>query len=341
MKGKLHITVLSGLLMLSMPFTNLLAGGGGSSSADERLDGSYIVLAHGILGWDDDTRDGTVFNTFGLPYWGGIDEYLHNQGAHVMTDGKTALAHSYDRAVQMRDQINYWLASERADNERVHIMAHSQGGMDARILASPGGLAGLQNRNGNTIGSVTTISSPHYGTAFADVLLGLIPDSGVQRFVAGIVNTIAGLIYNGELVINNPDQSLLDATFMAVGSMDVFNASFPDERSTRYFSTGSKIRGWNIFQHNPLLLPLYLANRYGGSRLTAPDLGRTIGSDNDGAIPYRSMRWGRWLSGPRETFFSTGIDHLQITNAFYSGKLWFDVDGFYQRLAENAKNNGN
>ena len=218
------------------------------------------------------------------------------------------------------------------NNKRVHIMAHSQGGMDARILASPGGLAGLSNRHGNTIGTVTTISSPHYGTAFADVLLDLIPGAGAQQLIAGIVNAFAGLIY-GE-----SDQNLLDATFLAVGEMDVFNASFPDEPSTRYFSTGSKIRTWNIFQHNPLLLALYVANRYGGSRLVAPDLGTTVGSDNDGAIPFRSMRWGQWLDGPRENFFSLGIDHLQITNAFYSGSLWFDVNGLYQRLAKNAKN---
>ncbi|MCR9141490.1 MAG: hypothetical protein NXI24_04500 [bacterium] len=325
------------VLLLTLPLSAVLAGGGGSSSNKSDLDGTYIVLAHGILGWDDDTRDGTVFNKYGLPYWGGMDEHLRGRGARVMTDGKSALAHSYDRAEQMRYQINLWLASESADNKKIHILSHSQGGMDSRILASPGGLAGLSNAHGNRIASVTTISSPHYGTSFADVLLGLIPGSGIQNLLAGLVNTIAGLIYNGELIINNPNQDLLAATFMAVGEMDIFNANFHDAASVKYFSTGSKIRAWNIFEHNPLLLPLYLANLHGGTRLSSPQIGE-IGKENDGAIPYRSMRWGKWISGPKEKFYSTGVDHLQITNAFYSGQLWFDVKGFYNKLAENAKN---
>ncbi len=333
---KLTRLLIAGVVLTALPFATLTAGGGGSSSED-RLDDTYIVLAHGILGWDDDTKDGTIFNKYGVPYWGGMDDYLSGRGARVMTDGKSALAHSYDRAEQMRYQINLWLASEGVDHKKVHILSHSQGGMDSRILASPGGLAGLGNQHGNEIGSVTTISSPHYGTSFADVLLGLIPGEGWQNLLAGIVNTLVGLLYNGEFIINNPDQDLLAATFMAVGEMDVFNASFGDAPDVRYFSTGSKIRVWNIFEHNPLLSPLYLANLYGGSRLSSPEIG-SIGKENDGAIPYRSMKWGTWINGPKEKFYSTGIDHLQITNAFYSGQLWFDVEGFYQRLAENAKN---
>ena len=50
------------------------------------------------------------------------------------------------------------LAQSLPAGERVYIIAHSGGGLDARFLASPGGLG-----MGERVASITTISTPHRG----------------------------------------------------------------------------------------------------------------------------------------------------------------------------------
>ena len=55
--------------------------------------------------------------------------------------------------------------------EPVHIIAHSGGGLDARYVASPGGLGSPDGVDSITrISSITTISAPHHGALAADLL---------------------------------------------------------------------------------------------------------------------------------------------------------------------------
>lgn len=60
--------------------------------------------------------------------------------------------------------------------ESIHIVGHSTGGLDARLLAAPGvrlvpGV--MEEQIGKRIHSVVTISTPHYGTPMANLLLAL------------------------------------------------------------------------------------------------------------------------------------------------------------------------
>ena len=58
----------------------------------------------------------------------------------------------------------------------IHIVAHSMGGLDARYLLHRD-LAGLSAR----VASLSTISTPHWGSPIADLLVGTAP--GVRRTV--------------------------------------------------------------------------------------------------------------------------------------------------------------
>jgi triacylglycerol lipase len=56
-----------------------------------------------------------------------------------------------------------------SDHERIHVIGHSTGGLDARLLVSPGArlpFAGAQQRLAQ-VRSVVTINTPHYGTPLA------------------------------------------------------------------------------------------------------------------------------------------------------------------------------
>ena len=64
-----------------------------------------------------------------------------------------------------------------------------------------------------------------------------------------------------------------------------------------------------------------------------------MGGANDGLVPVSSAKWGVYKGGPSYSWWVTGIDHLQITNTLWTGQAYFDVEGFFLGMAQNAKNN--
>jgi triacylglycerol lipase len=71
------------------------------------------------------------------------------------------------RAPELEDFIAEVLKETGA--KKVHLIAHSQGGLDARLLISPAGLD-----HADQVASVTTISTPHHGTYIADTAGGFV-----------------------------------------------------------------------------------------------------------------------------------------------------------------------
>jgi pimeloyl-ACP methyl ester carboxylesterase len=65
-------------------------------------------------------------------------------------------------------------SGHKADS--IHLVGHSTGGLDARLVAAPGVrlIAGaIEEEIGARIRSVITLSTPHFGTPMADILLAL------------------------------------------------------------------------------------------------------------------------------------------------------------------------
>jgi triacylglycerol lipase len=116
-----------------------------------RLD-APIVLAHGLFGFK---RIGVGSLTF-ASYFSGIPEALRSAGNRVLVTRVPALAGVDHRAKQLGDQI-----VRAFPDERVHVLGHSMGGLDARrLLADP--------TWHNRVLSLTTIGTPHLGTSLAD-----------------------------------------------------------------------------------------------------------------------------------------------------------------------------
>jgi len=132
--------------------------------------GTYpIVLCHGMarfdvltnLLWGLDnraTRDG-------LHYFRNIRAHLMHHGFDVH-HANVDWARGVDvRARTLKRVIDGVLAAHAA--ERVHLIAHSMGGLDARHMLYLYRDQGLHER----IASVTTIGTPHWGSPVADVLV--------------------------------------------------------------------------------------------------------------------------------------------------------------------------
>ncbi|HXH36996.1 MAG TPA: hypothetical protein VNN08_00065 [Thermoanaerobaculia bacterium] len=116
--------------------------------------GHTIVLAHGVLGFG---------NPLGLPsfvnYFNGVAAHLEGLGHKVIVPQVNPVGTIAQRGHQLADAIK-----AAAPGEKVHIIAHSMGGLDARyaitnIFKSPEPAATL-----------ITIGTPHLGSPVADAI---------------------------------------------------------------------------------------------------------------------------------------------------------------------------
>lgn len=112
-----------------------------------------VVLVHGIIGWSR-AKAGFLY----ADYFNGVASDLKARGVPVLITKQDWFASVEDRAQQIKEQI------EAAGFERFHLVAHSMGGIDCRYLISHLGI-------GDRAVSLTTVSSPHHGSWYADFAL--------------------------------------------------------------------------------------------------------------------------------------------------------------------------
>jgi triacylglycerol lipase len=116
-----------------------------------RLD-APIVLAHGLFG----------FHKIGLgpltlaEYFRGVPEFLMAAGNRVVVSQVPPIA-----GIERRSRVLGRRIRAAFGGEPVHLIGHSMGGLDARALLASEGDSGL-------ILSLTTIATPHLGSALAD-----------------------------------------------------------------------------------------------------------------------------------------------------------------------------
>ena len=110
-----------------------------------------VVLVHGLFGFD----------RFGVPgarlhYFRGIVRHLEALGCHAHAVRVPAVASVPERAKILVDKI------AALPHDRVDIIAHSLGGLDARYALARLGLAAR-------VRSLVTVGTPHRGTPLADL----------------------------------------------------------------------------------------------------------------------------------------------------------------------------
>src|SRR3979411_1877150 len=107
-----------------------------------------VVLAHGYLG----------FKSLGpLSYFSSARGSLEALGAKVYVTEVPPTGGLRERANQLAIQIRSYVPSGK-----VHVIAHSMGGLDARYLIS-------QNNGSAMIATLTTLGTPFGGTLAADI----------------------------------------------------------------------------------------------------------------------------------------------------------------------------
>jgi len=112
----------------------------------------HIILAHGVLGFD---------SIAGFEYFNGVKKHLKDtRRVSVTTTKVDAVGTVSTRAEKLASQI----AAVPGD-EKVHIFAHSMGGLDARYAIAKN-LSGIAAR----VAALVAIGTPYLGSVVADRL---------------------------------------------------------------------------------------------------------------------------------------------------------------------------
>ena len=148
-----------------------------------------IILAHGFA--RPDFLVDNMFRTLNLSiydlsfvadrfhYFKGIASHLRENGFDVHHSRVSWAASVDTRAIDLEGEVKRILAETGA--HKVHIIAHSMGGLDARHMLVTNGMA-------KKVASLTTLGTPHLGSRIADILV----EQGIDQ-ILGIFRSFINL----------------------------------------------------------------------------------------------------------------------------------------------------
>jgi len=243
-----------------------------------------IVLMHGMGGFN--TLDNLPLT---VSYFNGVQADLK---AHGEPDVFLTIAPPYDssevRAQAIGPQLDTILAQTGA--AKLNLIAHSQGGMDARILVSPGGM-----NYASKVASVTTIATPHRGTKVADAALGLVSGSVGSAVTNGFLNLLEKGVYSVQSSPNIAAQANeLTTSFMA----NTFNPKYTDAPGVVYASYAGRT---DLETGNGDCDEAVYANQPKSIDVAQVELEPTAtylwaeGEVSDGLVPVSSAKWGTFM----------------------------------------------
>lgn len=257
-----------------------------------------ILLVHGVF-----FRD---YKYFG--YWGRIPDELRRNGATVYF-GMQPSADSISNCAQILTQRIKQITQETGC-EKVNIIAHSKGGLDCRYAMTFCGATPY-------VASLTTISTPHRGSLFADYMLNKLPQKSQMRICFAYNKTLNRL---GE-----PEADLMTAARqLTTAYCSALDKQMPQPDGVLCQSFGSKMNK-PLKGHFPMNFTGVVMSR--------------IAQDYDGLVGADSFSWG-----DRYTLLTSnspiGISHSDLTDLNRTNIPDFDVREFYVQLVAELKEKG-
>lgn len=282
-----------------------------------------IVFLHGMAGWG---------NSGPLDYFNGVGDALTGAGeTDIFFTAVSPYTSSADRAAQLSPQLEAIFAATHA--EKINLVAHSQGGLDARLLASPAGLG-----YGDRIASITTVSTPHYGTKVADLVIPALGDDA-PTVVDPVVEAVVALLGFGIYDLNNQDRTNLRTQLLDLSTDGAaqFNALYVDAPGVIYESYAGRTNlrtgrdacrnsvidndPWDLDPTNPAL---QLTATYLEGNPFDPDV-------NDGLVPVESARYGTFVQ-------CIAADHLDEMGM--NAGILFNAPDFYVKVVQRIRARG-
>ncbi|MBE6847299.1 MAG: hypothetical protein E7503_04090 [Ruminococcus sp.] len=213
-------------------------------------------------------------------YWGRIPRLLRMHGATVYLSGQDGNAITADNAQALVSVIEQILKETKA--EKVNIIAHSKGGLEARYLVSTLGM-------GHCIASVTTLSTPHHGSRTIDWLL--------PRF-APIIKAGCGVFDSfRRLMGDRKPYTYRVICELTSAHMRKFNKENPDDPRVFYRSYAFVMK--NPFSDMIMAVPNAVVYLFEG--------------ENDGLLTPANAKWTNFR-GVYRSVARRGISHPDVTD---------------------------
>lgn len=237
-----------------------------------------------------------------MPYWGRVPHLLRALGAQVYFGGQDACGSLWDNGSQVASRIRRITACTGC--EKVNIIAHSKGGLEARYAASVCGV-------GDAVASITTISTPHRGCKTVSGYLSR-PKTRLAQAV------VYGENWYGRILGDQYPDFAKAVSSLSVRAAERLNRLCPDVPGILYQSWGVELNScredWlmGAFQRLFWLLD----------------------GETDGFVTPASARWGEY----RGTLWK--ISHQQVTGCRRRPGRYFDPERFYISLVHELKEKG-
>lgn len=299
------------------------------AAREEALGAPYpILLMHGMGGFRELDIQG-----LSMEYFNGVRDDLQALGEDVYTTEVSAFDTSEVRAAALATQIDAIL--KQTNKKKVNLVGHSQGGIDARVLASPNGMG-----YGDRIASVTTVATPHQGSGVADFLLGItnvLPEGMVDTVASKFLSLIQKTAYDLKSDTNLRAQATeLTEKFM----VEQFNPKYIDDPGVTYESYAGRTNNQSgkgvcdnaVLANNPQAkdsaqAPLFPLAVY---------LEQGKGRANDGLVTVESSKWGTFVGCvPADHLKEVGMINLE--GKTLSG---FDHKEFFRGIVKRIRQNG-
>lgn len=251
-----------------------------------------VVLVHGMM-----VKDFSFW-----PAFRGIIDFLRKQNVTVYASNQDGLGTIAGNAAQLKEEIKTILEKESCD--KVNLIAHSKGGLDARYMISQLDMAGK-------VASLTTLSTPHHGSGLSAKLLQM--PAFFAKTIAFCSNTFYKLLGDKQPDILRLGQEL------TAEAMEDFNASVPNAPTVYYQSFSSTAPHKKAFLR---FIPYQI------SRYCEQD-------DTDGMVAVKSSQWGNYRGS-----MSAELDHFKMVGVYGSKKKLTGVGLFYLHLIQELGHMG-
>ncbi|PLX08065.1 MAG: hypothetical protein C0594_06215 [Marinilabiliales bacterium] len=250
-----------------------------------------VVLVHGIAIRDD-------FKMY--EYWGDIPDILKKNDIQVFLSGHDSYNTHAENAHILQQRINEILTETTA--EKVNIIAHSKGGIEARYMIS---VLNMEDK----VASLTTISTPHRGSYMASVVMDSILKN--NQTITGFVD-FAARMYGDIMPDSYKAGKQLTPEYMAE-----FNSKVKDEEGVYYQSYGSSIgkdypsklwqKMWQIMYSEE--------------------------GDNDGLVSLESCKWGEFKGSVGDNVSHADIIGMPVFTNNHS----FDTEAFILKIISDLQ----
>lgn len=251
-----------------------------------------VVLVHGLA-----AKTVLFWNCFGS-----IPRFLREQDVRVFVPNHDGVGTIRGNAHQLKAQIEAICAAENC--EKVNIIAHSKGGLDAREM-----ITSLQMHH--RVASLTTLSTPHHGSRLSATLLK------APKWSIHICSLFVNCFYR-ILGDRNPD-IWAAAKELTDTSMEVFNRKVFNHPNVYYQSYSSKASKANAF----LVYIPYQVSRY------------CERDETDGMVSVHSSQWGTYQGN-----VEGDLNHLQLTALMGGKRKRQAVAEFYLQLITQLRDMG-